>query len=97
MAMSLRFEWHRKKAAANLKKHGISFEEALTVFSDPLARIFDDEDHSVEEQREIIIGHSVDRRLLLVGFTGRGESIRILNARKATRREQQDYEENVGS
>lgn len=95
--MSLRFEWHRKKAAANLKKHGVSFEEALTVFSDPLARIFDDEDHSVEEQREIIIGHSVDQHLLLVGFTVRGGSIRILNARKATRREQQDYEESVGS
>lgn len=95
--MSLRFEWHRKKAAANLKKHGVSFEEALTVFSDPLARIFDDKDHSVEEQREIIIGHSVEQRLLLVAFTVRGESIRIFNARKATRREQQDYEENVGS
>jgi hypothetical protein len=95
--MTLRFEWDRRKAAANLKKHGVSFEEALTVFADRLARIFDDEDHSFEEQREIIIGHSVQQRLLLVGFTVRGESIRIFSARKATRREQQDYEENVGS
>jgi len=53
--MSLRFEWDPEKAAANLAKHGVSFEEALTVFSDPLARIFDDEDHSSEEEREIII------------------------------------------
>ena len=95
--MSLDFEWDPKKAAANVKNHGVSFEEAVTVFSDPLARLFDDEDHSVEEQREIIIGHSVEQRLLLVAFTVRGESIRIFNARKATRREQQDYEENVGS
>lgn len=95
--MSLRFEWDPRKAAANLAKHGVSFEEALTVFSDPLARIFDDEDHSVEEQREIIIGHSAKQRLLLVCFTARGASIHIFSARKATKRERQDYEENVSS
>ena len=95
--MSLRFEWDPKKAAANLAKHGVSFEEGLTVFSDPLARIFDDEDHSIEEERELIIGHSTKHRLLLVCFTARGASIRILNARRATRRERQDYEENVSS
>jgi uncharacterized DUF497 family protein len=95
--MSLDFEWDPKKAAANVKNHGVSFEEAVTVFADPLARIFDDEDHSVEEQREIIIGQSAKQRLLLVCFTARGNSIRIFSARKATRREQQDYEENVGT
>jgi len=94
--MSLDFEWDPKKASANVKNHGVSFEEAVTVFSDPLARIFDDEDHSIEEQREIIIGHSAKHRLLLVCFTARGNSIRIFSARKAARREQQDYEENVG-
>jgi len=70
--MNLRFEWDRKKAASNLSRHRVSFEEALTVFSDPLARIFDDEDHSVEERREIIIGHSSQRRLLVVCFTAQG-------------------------
>ena len=95
--MNLRFEWDPKKATANLAKHGVSFEEGLTVFSDPLARIFDDEEHSIEEEREIIIGHSTKHRLLLVCFTARESSIRILSARKATRRERQDYEENVSS
>ena len=95
--MSLRFEWDPEKAAANLTKHAVSFEEGLTVFSDPLARIFDDENHSVEEAREIIIGHSTQQRLLLVCFSARGTSIRIFSTRRATRRERQDYEENVSS
>ena len=93
--MNLKFEWTRKKAASNLSKHGVSFEEALMVFGDPLARIFDDEDHSVEEQREIIIGHSARERLLVVCFTAHGESVSIFSARMATRRERKDYEENV--
>ena len=95
--MSLGFEWDPKKAAANLAKHGVSFEEVLTVFSDPLARIFDDEDHSSEEQREIIIGHWVKDRLLLVCFTARETAIRLFSARPATKRERQDYEENTSS
>ena len=85
--MSLKFEWDPKKAASNLSKHGVSFEEALTAFGDPLARIFDDEDHSIKEQREIIIGHSAKEHLLVVCFTAQGESVRIFSARKATRRE----------
>ncbi len=93
--MNLKFEWDRKKAASNLSKHRVSFEEALTVFSDPLARIFDDEDHSAEEQREIIIGHSSQSQLLVVCFTAQGESVRIFSARTATRREREDYEENI--
>jgi len=91
------YEWHAEKAKGNLRKHGVSFEEALTVFGDPLARIFDDENHSVVEQREIIIGHSARDRLLVVCFTAQGESVRIFSARTATRRERKDYEENVKS
>ena len=95
--MSLKFEWDRRKAAANFSKHGVSFEEAFTVFADPLARIFDDEGHSIEEQREIIIGHSARERLLVVCFTSQGGSVRMFSARKATRRERKDYEENIKS
>jgi len=75
----------------------VPFEEALTVFGDPLARIFDDEDHSIEEQREIIIGHSSKHRLLVVCFTAQEDWVRIFSARKATNRERKDYEENVKS
>ena len=95
--MSLRFEWDPNKAEANLAKHEISFEEAMTVFADPLARIFPDEEHSVDELREIIIGHSVGQQLILVNFTSIDDRVRIFSARKATRRERKDYEENVGS
>jgi uncharacterized DUF497 family protein len=95
--MSLRFEWDPTKAEANLAKHEISFEEAMTVFADPLARIFPDEEHSVDELREIIIGHSARRQLILVNFTSIDDRVRIFSARKATRRERKDYEENVGS
>jgi uncharacterized DUF497 family protein len=95
--MNFRFEWDPKKARFNLTRHGVSFEEALTVFANPMARIFDDEDHSTEEHREIIIGHSAKERLLLVCFTSQGESVRIFSARKATRAERKDYEENIKS
>lgn len=91
----MEFEGDESKAAANLKKHGISFEEAKTVFDNPLALIFDDEAHSVEEQREIIIGHSRKNRLLLVCFTERPNAIRVISARLATRKELEDYEENT--
>ena len=64
--MPLRFEWNEDKAASNVTKHGVTFDEASTVFGDPLAVIFDDEEHSLDEIREIIIGHSVLERLLLV-------------------------------
>jgi hypothetical protein len=93
--MSIRFEWDNKKAAANFKKHRVNFEEAITVFSNPLAVIFDDEAHSVDEIREIIIGHSVNNRLILVSFTERDGIIRIISARQATKQERKDYEENI--
>lgn len=95
--MSFRFEWDPKKADTNQTKHDVSFEEALTVFADPLARIFPDEDHSITESREIIIGHSDSNQLILVNFTGIDDRVRIFSARKATRRERKDYEENVGT
>lgn len=66
--MSLRFEWDPSKAEANLVKHEVSFEEAMTVFANPLARIFPDEEHSVDELREIIIGHSAGHQLILVNL-----------------------------
>lgn len=98
MEQHMEFEWDKAKAAANFKKHKVTFDEASTVFSDPLARIFDDEEHSVEERREIIIGHSVINRLLLICFTEREvNTVRIFSARQATRDERQDYEENTDS
>lgn len=95
--MSLQFEWDPKKAKANLAKHGVSFEEAIAVFRDPLARIFDDEWHSDHEKREIIIGQSIKLDLLLVSFRSLEDRIRLLSARKATRQERRDYEENIHS
>jgi len=93
----MEFEWDKAKAAANFKKHKVTLDEASTVFSDPLARIFDDPEHSAEERREIIVGHSILSRLLLVCFTEREANvIRIFSARQATRKERQDYEENAG-
>ena len=94
----MEFEWDRVKAAGNVKKHEVTFDEACTVFVDPLARIFDDPDHSADESREVIVGHSILGRLLLVCFTEREvEVIRIFSARPLTRKERQDYEENAGS
>jgi uncharacterized DUF497 family protein len=91
----MNFEWDVRKAASNRRKHGVRFEEALTVFLDAIARIFDDEEHSVEERREIIIGHSAGGRLLVVYFTERRDRVRIIGARPATKRERLDYEENT--
>ena len=93
--MTPEFEWDAQKAAENLKNHGVAFDEALTVFADPLANIFDDPDHSGEEQRELIIGHSADQRLLVVSFTERGRRTRIISARQVTACERRDYEENT--
>lgn len=93
--MELVFEWNREKERINFRKHGITFNEAKTVFYDPLARIFDDIIHSVGESREIIIGHSLTKKLLLVVYVERKQNqIRIINARPATKKEKKDYEEN---
>jgi len=95
--MPMKFEWNRKKAASNYSKHGVTFEEAMTVFADPLARIFDDTDQTADHGREIIVGHSVKDRLLLVCFTAPAHTIRIISARRPTKNERKDYEENVKS
>ena len=91
--MNLRFEWDANKASTNITKYGVSFEEAATVFQDVTVVIFDDDNHSDEELREIIVGCSDRNRLLLVCFTERNDAIHIINARKATRKEHRDYEE----
>ena len=90
----MRFSWDPVKARSNVRKHGVGFEEAATVFLDPLARIHDDPDHSFGEVREIVIGYATSNRLLLVSFTERGDTVRIINARQADRHERRDYEEN---
>ena len=94
--MDTRFEWDDQKATGNLTKHSVSFDEAATVFDNPLAAIFDDAAHSADEIREVIIGHSAQGRLLVVVFTERAESVvRIISARQANKRERYDYEENI--
>lgn len=91
--MELSFEWDPRKAASNQVKHGVPFEEAISAFADPLARIFDDPGPSGGERRELLIGHDVRRRLSVVCFVERVDRIRIVSARRATRQERQDYEE----
>jgi uncharacterized protein len=89
----LRFEWDPDKASRNVLKHGVGFEEARTVFGDPLAAIFDDVEHALDESREIIIGCSTADRLLLVSFVERRDGVvRVISARTATRRERTEYE-----
>ena len=92
--MSPSFEWDEAKAQGNLQKHRVSFEEAVTVFANPLAAIFFDSNHSQVEVREIIIGHSNRNRVLIVSFTERGAAVRIISARVATARERKDYDDN---
>lgn len=90
---ALRFEWDNRKAAANLRKHGVSFEEARSVFFDERARLIDDPDHSEEEDRFVLLGLSGALRLLLVChcYRSEGEVIRIISARRATRTEAKFY------
>lgn len=87
------FDWDKNKAASNLTKHKVSFEEAATVFGDPLSDTFDDPDHSIEERRFLIIGHSEKGKLLFVSHTDDGEMIRIISARELTRGEREAYEQ----
>lgn len=89
----LHFEWSESKDAANQTKHGVSFNEAKTVFVDELARLIPDPDHSLKEERFIILGMSGNFRLLVVSHCERGvDTIRIISARKADRRERKAYE-----
>ena len=89
----MRFEWDENKATANFKKHGVSFDEAATSFGDPLAAIFLDEGHSLDEKREILIAYSRRQRLLVVSFTERSaDVIRIISARRADPEERRHHE-----
>ena len=92
--MRLNFEWNEQKATINKNKHGVSFEEANTVFGDPLSLTIDDPLHSRSEQRFIIIGRSIRQRTVVVVYVERRNKIRIISARLATSREKKTYEEN---
>lgn len=89
----MEFKWDDKKAAANLADHGVSFDEAKTVFDDPLYVDFYDPDHSYEEHRYLMVGESRRGRLLIVSYTERGESVRVIGAREVTSSERKAYEE----
>jgi hypothetical protein len=89
----VRFEWNALKAAANLRKHGVSFDEASSVFFDPLSATGDDPDHSLDERRFLTFGVSSSGRLLVVAHAEHDDAIRIITARLATRAERKLYEE----
>ncbi|MBI1726041.1 MAG: BrnT family toxin [Candidatus Rokubacteria bacterium] len=89
------FEWNDQKEAENLENHGIDFRESIEAFDDPLALVRADPDHSRDEHRFIIIGHSKKGRVLLTVFKERRAEVRIISSRRATRREVRDYEEGI--
>jgi uncharacterized DUF497 family protein len=91
----MQFEWEERKAAGNLSKHGVSFEEAATIFGDPLSDTFDDPSHSAEERRFITIGLSEKGRMLLVAHTDEGETIRIISARESRLAEKKSFMKKV--
>jgi uncharacterized DUF497 family protein len=88
----MQFEWDRDKARRNLKKHGVPFDEAVTVFYDPLSATLDDPDHSIGERRFVTVGYSAHGRLLVVLHTERGNAVRIISARRATAHERRRHE-----
>jgi uncharacterized protein len=89
----MEYEWDKDKASANLSKHGVAFEEATTVFNDPLYVDFYDPDHSVGENRYILIGESHQGRLLFISYMERNDVIRLISARAATQSERKAYEQ----
>ena len=90
--MGLKFEWDRRKAVLNIKKHGVSFEDAATAFGDPLSVTIHDPKHSDDEDRFLVLGETQDKKLVVVAHTDRKDTIRLINARPATRQEREDYE-----
>ena len=90
--MGLIFEWDKKKAAMNLRKHGVSFEEAATAFGDPLSITIPDPDHSIDENRYLLMGESNTGRLLVDAHTELSDTIRIINARPVTPGERKTYD-----
>lgn len=95
--MGLSFEWDPTKAKRNLSKHAVSFEEAATVFGDPLSLTIDDPEHSTDEDRFVTVGRSIRRRTLVVVHADRGDRVHIISARVATARERNAYEEGHGN
>jgi len=91
----MHFEWDHDKAERNLAKHAVTFDEAITCFFDPNQVAFFDPDHSESEHRELLIGHSSQGRLLIVSYTLRGRTARLISARKATRREASTYAQGI--
>jgi uncharacterized DUF497 family protein len=91
----MRFEWDRGKSKSNLSKHDVPFEEAATVFGDPLSLTISDPGHSEEEDRFVTIGVSSKLRTIVLVHTDRGDHVRIVSARQATTRERKDYEEGI--
>jgi uncharacterized protein len=92
--MGLLFEWDLDKARLNLKKHGVSFDEASTSFRDPLSQTIEDPLHSENEERFVLVGRSIQGRLLVIVHMDRGERVRIISARLATKKERLRYDEN---
>ena len=90
--MGLKFEWDRRKAILNIKKHGVSFEDAATAFGDPLSVTIHDPKHSDDEDRFLLLGETQDKKLVVVAHTDRKDTIRLINARPAARQEREDYE-----
>lgn len=91
----MQFEWDASKADAHLAKRGVSFEEAFSCFFDPEQVVFHDPEYSADEDRELLIGHSSRGRLVIVSYTWRGRIVRLISARKATRREAQSYAQGI--
>jgi hypothetical protein len=90
--MGLKFEWDKRKAVLNIKKHGVSFEDAATAFGDPLSVTIHDPKHSDDEERFLFLGETQGKKLVVVAHTDRKDTIRLINARPATRQEREDYE-----
>ena len=91
--MAIRFTWDPRKAASNRRKHGVGFEEAATAFGDPLSLTVPDPAHAAGEERFLLLGQTESGRLVVVAHLDRGDEIRLISARPASRRERRDYEE----
>ena len=89
----MKFEWNNNNATENLKKHGVSFNEVSTMFSDPLAITYADPEHSIEEYCYLTFGHSAMNQLIVVAHADRDDKIRLISAREMTQRERKDYEQ----
>jgi uncharacterized protein len=93
--MTSSFEWNQEKAERNLQKHGVAFEEAVSIFDDLLCFVIDDPNHSIRERRFVALGYSIAQRLLIVVYTERKDKIRIISARPSTKPERRTYERNL--